>query len=176
MVVSKSSWHYRLYAWTKAFWSKFDDKSFNQLPDLCSYISTILLQFPLTAVLWLAMISIEAIVTSFVKAVRYCFQSPKRSAISILLIVITLTFAVVALGVSGGVLFKDAMFEALKVWGLILGTTIIGAIALLLFIFGFLPWIFSKASPGGASFVQLTKTWVNDGAGKRFCRTLTFVD
>jgi hypothetical protein len=175
MIVSTSSWHYRLYAWTKTFWSNFEGKSFNQLPDLCSYISTILLQAPVTALFWLLSNLLEAISNGFETAVLYCFKTPKRSTISIAVVVCLLTAFGLTLAVYAGVPFRDAAFTALKFWGsgLAAAATVFGGLGLVFKVF---PYLFDKATSKGASFVQLTKTWVNDGAGKRFCRTLTFVD
>lgn len=177
--ISKSSWHYQVYFWTKHQWSK--DYSFNHRPDLCSYIFTILLQAPITLVLWVVFGFASAIywvIGAGMDKVMSCFKTPIRSTISCVVIFCLIDALFIALDVKQGKALPDAVFYNLEVLsGLLLGflkllVSCFAALALLALVYV----LAKKAKSGGASFNQLVKTWATDGAGKRFCRTLTFVD
>jgi hypothetical protein len=180
MIVSKSSWHYRLFAWTKTHWS--DGTGINKRHDLCSYISTILLQAPLVGALWLLSV-IGGLIVSFFETVEkvwdYAFETRKRSIISYALIFAAVNGLMLGLYIDSGYPAGEAATSILAAWGIV-AAIVLGVVAcILVLVLGvgyLLPWLFEKGQAKGSSFVQLTKTWVNDGAGKRFCRTLTFVD
>jgi hypothetical protein len=179
--VSKKSWHYRTYAWAKYQWTG-DIYVFNKTPDLCSYVSTILVQAPLTAAMWAVVWAVggffsaigSAVSTGFDNAEYYCyyrFGTPERAAISGAVIFCLLNALFVIILMKQGVAFQSALSIILKSWGCVIGI-IIAAVLIIVVV----EWLLKKAKSGGASFGQLVKTWATDGAGNRFCRTLTFID
>jgi hypothetical protein len=183
--VSRSSWHYRLYAQIKWFWAKFLQRdSVNENPGLFRYVSTILAQGPATgaaaliAQIFRLFIMIFAVIG---KIWNFCTATSTRK----------LTLGALGFAAFNTAIFMIALYTGITPWGAATGIALawasmaaiavsLAACVLAFFVFIYFPVVMTVAVLMGeeraASFIQLTKTRVTDGAGKRFCLTLTFVD
>lgn len=184
MIVSTSSWHYRLYAWTKTRWSNFEDKSFVLYPDLCSYIATILLQAPVIAIIWVIAQIIDGVGNLFARVHRSALLRAVAYLVGFMALSVFIAWWMSVIGHTTILqALPKAMLNVVAGFGFVvaLGVVIVGGlfafITTLIFVVATLASIPSgirkaKTTP----FMQLASTWTRDKWNGTFCRNLTFVD
>ena len=174
MIVSKSSWHYRLYFWLKSEWAD-DEADFNHNPDLCSYVSTIVGIGLLTGFLGMTLVPIFWLCKQFGKVANFCFANSKRGLVSLVTLFaagLTLFLYLVAMDNQ-----TTMVYEALVV-GKIIGVMllVVAAVLSLAFIVVLIGSGFRRARTKATPVTQLAVTWTRDKWNGTFCRILTFVD
>jgi hypothetical protein len=172
MVVSKSSWHYRLYFWLKSMWN--DEDAFNHNPDLCSYISTIVLAGLGTGLLIATLGPVIWLWERLVQLVMFCFANWKRGLTSVTTLIVAGLALIVYLRASG---YGTTMTHEMLVVGKFVGTglaMLAGGLVCCFIVLELIPSGIQKAKT--APFTQLATTWTRDKWNGTFCRNLTFVE
>jgi hypothetical protein len=187
MIVSKSSWHYRLYTWIQKD-VLFGDKA-NTNPDLCSYISTLTAGLVAALLTYAIYLTIEAIEKT-AKGIGWIISRP---------------FKLLGWLLFGGERRKQASCYALlgvfclfafslfcmivtMMLGIILGMpgtggtlaylfprVVLSLIAFAVLIYGIVLLV-RKDKQCETPFVTLVTTGIKDKWNGTFCRTITLVD
>lgn len=184
MIVSTSSWHYRLYAWTKSRWSNFEDKSFILYPDLCSYIATILLQAPVIAVIWVIAQIIDGVGNLFARVHRSAVLRAVAYLVGFMALSVFIAWAK-SVTHHTTILHEmpDAMLDIVIMCGAfaVFGAVVVGGVFAFITTLVFVAETLARIPSGirkakTTPFMQLATTWTRDKWRGTICRTLTFVD
>ena len=169
MIVSKASWHYRLYIDTMTVWAP-ESHPVNEKPNLCSYMLAIGLLAPANA-LGKVINKIDA----------FCFKNKVRGCTTstIALVALVAICAHINAATTGNIWWVEFSAAMMKV-GVGLGVIAFFGLFLLsvvLILMGIEVAVKSaNHSVKGSSFIKLATTWAHDKWDGTFCRSLTFVD